>query len=326
MSNEEIRSSRAGANLRGYVNTHLDYQSELIRAMAMNGIVPRNDIYFDDFGEIVRFGVIGDKPSSKNGWAILFPHGRGVFGSWKLNISIKWFADSCKSLTREERKNQLTELNKYKKSYEDIKHKRQSLAAEECIKTWESSEVATDFSHKYLIEKGIKANGVRQIGELLLLPLTDIWGNLLNIQSINSFGLKKFHFGAAVSGNFMVLGELVGKVYVVEGFATGATIHEVSGENVAVAFNVGNLVKVVSSLKKNNASLELIIAADNDRFSQNNIGLSTAIEVSKKFHIGLVYPKFEGGQVGSDFNDLARYFPSDIVLDQLQEKYDAWAI
>ena len=72
-----------------YCNTSLDYQFEFVSAMARHGVIPVSELFFCNFGEIIRFRVTGDKPGTKNGWAILFPEGRGVFGSWKLNQSFR---------------------------------------------------------------------------------------------------------------------------------------------------------------------------------------------------------------------------------------------
>ena len=301
-----------------YCNTSLDYQFEFVSAMARHGVIPVSELFFRNFGEIIRFRVTGDKPGTKNGWAILFPEGRGVFGSWKLNQSINWNAGSYKNMNRDERKKQVRELMERKKKYEDAKITRQNAAALQCRNKWDKASVVIGSSHQYLIDKQVKAYGVRLLGDSLLVPIFDISGDLVNIQSINSSGIKMFHSGAAVNGNYMVIGELVGKIYIVEGYATAATIYDITNNCVVVAFNVGNLENVVKSIRGISNKFQLIIAADNDRLSLKNIGLSVAIEVSQKFNINYVYPRFEAWQVGSDFNDLTKYYSKRYIYEQLQ--------
>lgn len=307
-----------------YSSNKIEYQDDFVRAMAKNGIVPVRDIFFHTYGEIIRFGVVGDKAGSKNGWAIIFPGGRGVFGSWKLDISVNWSADYCRYLTKKERKEEIIQLIKCKKLYEKAKIQQQKKAAEKCSNIWNSAFIATDTSHEYIVNKKIRAYGIRQIENQLLVPIQNIHGELVNIQFIHSYGIKKFQLGAAVSGNFMVIGKLSDTVYIVEGFATGSTIHEISGSNVVIAFSVRNLEKVVANLQSYDSNLNIIIAADNDHFSEKNIGLSVAIKISKKFNTGLVYPKFKLYQQGSDFNDLTSYYSHQDILTQLQElEYDS---
>lgn len=61
-------------------------------AMGAEGIVTRAEIVAN--GELQRFYIDGDKPSSKNGWYVL--HGDGVpsgaFGNWKNGSSQPWCA------------------------------------------------------------------------------------------------------------------------------------------------------------------------------------------------------------------------------------------
>ena len=62
-------------------------------------------------------------------------------------------------------------------------------------------------------------------------------------------------------------------LYVCEGYATGATIHEASGKAVAIAFDEGNLLLVAQSLQKKLPNIQIVIAADNDiKADQPNVG------------------------------------------------------
>ena len=54
------------------------------------------------------------------------------------------------------------------------------------------------------------------------------------------------------------------QVIVCEGYATGASIHEATGQAVAVAFNAGNLQAVAVALRAKYPCLTITIASDDD--------------------------------------------------------------
>ena len=68
--------------------------NEIIRLfeaeMSSKGITPPKDIIAN--GKLYRFHIQGDKPSSKNGWYVLYMDKVpcGVFGSWKTGDKFSW--------------------------------------------------------------------------------------------------------------------------------------------------------------------------------------------------------------------------------------------
>ena len=72
-----------------------------------------------------------------------------------------------------------------------------------------------------------------------------------------------------------------GILIVCEGFATGASIHEATGQPVAVAFDNGNLEPVAKSLRKLYPDAALIVAADDDHQTEGNPGRKAANGVAK---------------------------------------------
>ena len=55
-------------------------------AMAMAGLSPSGTLDLRPDGRLVRFRLEGDKPGSRNGWAVLHdgPVPSGAFGSWRI--------------------------------------------------------------------------------------------------------------------------------------------------------------------------------------------------------------------------------------------------
>ena len=90
-----------------------------------------------------------------------------------------------------------------------------------------------------------------------------------------------------------------------EGYATGATLHESTGHAVAVAFNAGNLKPVAMALRDRYPDFRLILAADNDRHTPGNPGLTKANEAALVVGGLVAAPEFDDDEPGSDWNDWA---------------------
>jgi len=104
-------------------------------------------------------------------------------------------------------------------------------------------------------------------------------------------------------------------VVIVEGFATGGTIREATGLPVAVGFSAGNLLHVAQAIRAAYPEARIIVAGDNDHqnpFKQGpdgrpkpnagKIGAEIAAEAVGGFAL---LPKFERGDKGTDWNDIA---------------------
>ncbi|GAB2797475.1 hypothetical protein GCM10027040_25140 [Halomonas shantousis] len=93
-------------------------------------------------------------------------------------------------------------------------------------------------------------------------------GELVNLQWILPNGKKRFLKGGQVQGAYSPLGEPVaeGRLFVCEGWATGATLYRLTGEPVVCAMHADNLRAVAETMRASlNGSLDLVIAGDDDR-------------------------------------------------------------
>jgi putative DNA primase/helicase len=114
-----------------------------------------------------------------------------------------------------------------------------------------------------------------------------------------------------VKGCYSLIGRIIEgqPLYVCEGWATGATIHEYEGHAVACARNCGNLLDVGKHLQRSRPLAVLIIAGDDDRQTEGNPGKKAAIKAAAALGCGHVLPPFpdDAPLTLSDFNDLRQW-------------------
>lgn len=234
-------------------------------ALASAGLRTSDD--FIDNGKINRFHVDGDKPKTKNGWYVLYTDGiaAGAFGSWKEDLSSTWCAKSFTQLTPDERRQFAQRMEQAKAQREAELEIIRAEARTKAARIWEESEPAND-NHPYLVRKQVKSFGLRQSRGSLVIPVTAGDRVIHTLQFIDAEGNKLFLKGGMKRGcYFKIGGAPVDRVIVVEGYATGASVHMAQGCPVAVAFDAGNLDPVCQALRaKLGDAIKVEIWADND--------------------------------------------------------------
>ncbi len=121
-------------------------------------------------------------------------------------------------------------------------------------------------SHPYLAGKGVASHGLRQEGRgNLLVSMCDVDGTLWGVQSITPEGGKFFLKGGRKQGTQALLGVAnTGEPLVIaEGYATAATLREVTGLLVVAAFDGGNLLEVARAHRERDPGRSIVIAGDN---------------------------------------------------------------
>lgn len=172
-------------------------------------------------------------------------------------------------------------------------------------------------SHPYLDRKQVGAHGIRLEGELLLIPLLGDDGKIQTLQSISPGGRKLFVSDAPVTGGLMVIGGKVATadntVLLCEGYATAASLHEATGLIVVCAFNSNNLPHVAYRLQQRYPTKRYLIAGDDDRGKDKNVGMNAAIKAAEILQCSAVFPFFPEEAPGSDFNDMACMYGPEAV-------------
>ena len=262
-------------------------------------------------GQIHRFDLPDGRRGNKAGWYVLHLDGipAGAFGNWRTNESATWRVAHQHQLSRAERQQLATTLQRLREVRRLERERSQLRAQQRANSLWHGADEA-DRSHPYLRAKQVPPVGIRQdwAGNLLV-PLFDVGGTLWNVQRIAPNGAKRFLAGGRVSSCFSLLGTLpdTGDLYLCEGWATAATIHQQAGAPVVAAMNCGNLLPVALALARVlPMAVRLIVAADNDRRTPGNPGMTHAHQAATAMGADLVWPVFPcDGCRCSDFNDLA---------------------
>ncbi|MFC0336265.1 putative DNA primase/helicase [Kushneria avicenniae] len=194
------------------------------------------------------------------------------------------------------------------KAMEQEQARNREAAAERAKRYWDSAKRASAH-HPYLIAKRLPVYNLRQSGRGWLMVPLYAEGEMVNLQWIMPNGRKRFLKGGRVTGAYSLIGDLIpgGRLFVCEGWATGATLHRLTGDPVACAMNAGNLEAVALYMKRAlNGSLELVIAGDDDRHTEGNPGKKMANDAAVAAGALVLYPKWPEGapEDATDFNDL----------------------
>ena len=279
-------------------------EAQLIDAMRAAGLEPPDEIHMD--GKIHRFKSgtkgspgHGDKP----GWYLVFGDGipAGRFGCWRAGMEVTWRADVGRKLSQAEEMSHARRLSEAKALRDAALERQHQVASDTVEKIWTTANSASA-EHPYLAKKGISVHGARITGDgRLMVPLYDQDGSLASLQYIDHEGGKLYHPGGQTGGKFWMLGttDEPGTLYVAEGFATAATIHETTDRPVVVAYSASNLVPVTGTLREiYGATQDIVIVADNDK---SGVGQRYAEQASAKYGARMVMPSIEG-----DANDYAQ--------------------
>ena len=272
-------------------------------------------------GKIHRVPVIGDKRGKKSGAYIGYMDGTpsGFIQNFKMDLKDNWKAtgyEFSNGLTQEDydRQKALNQAKQLERENElDRVHEKTALLSQKKFR----EATTTDDTHPYLIEKNVKNYGLKLDEQNnLLMPLQDIEGKHWSNQKIN-INFKGFEKYSKKEGNFFIIGEQnldkTDEYIIVEGYATGATIHEATGKTVIVAIDSGNLVLVTKALDERYKESTILVAGDNDKKlelkGKKNVGYNKAYEATNMTGRNFICPPFSDKEIeanASDFNDLAK--------------------
>ncbi len=257
--------------------------SKFINALSAHNIpLPRGD--FRD-GEFLRWG------KKKRYWATKIPNGYS-FGDFISDFSATVFNDSKQKYAGSNR-------NTYEipaKNYEPIQ-------AEYPSKIYKQARPLT--KHQYCVKKQIKVvSGLKCSEDKIIVPIYD-GDEIISLQFIDSLGFKKYMKGCKKSGGYFTIGDYTDNVLITEGLATGCSLYESTGFMTVVAFDAGNLSIVAAKMKDKYPDAKIIICADNDQYSNFNIGVKKATNAAIKHGCYVAIPEFTDiSTKPTDFNDL----------------------
>lgn len=277
-----------------YNGNSLSIVDQFRQAMQAAGISFSGEIIAD--GILHRFHIEGHKRGSLNGAYTLHldNYPAGWFMDYTTGLSQTWRSGNVFSVSYE-----LTEqIKKAKQQREAEIFQKHAEAASKASYIWSQSRPITDQSeHLYLTKKCIQPHGAKINHGTLVIPIHDASDQLVNLQFISSQGEKRFLSGGRKRGCFHIIGDLSDKILICEGFATGASLYEDSGQRVVIAFDAGNLLPVAKNIRDLSPESEIIVCGDNDL---SGVGQSKAREAALAIGGKVLIPSVPG----KDWNDL----------------------
>ncbi len=259
-------------------------------------------------GRIHRFRTADDKAGSRSGWYLLHLDrcAAGAFGSWKLGMTQTWSAKT----EADQRIDFRAMIETARRQREAEQQEMWTRATYAAASLWPACSPAP-YDHPYLAAKAIEPHVARvDDRNRLVLPIGD-GSALTSLQFISADGTKRFQTGGRISGCWCpIQGDgRDGPILIGEGFATVATMVEVTGSPGVVAFNAGNLLPVAKAVRRLNPHADIILLGDDDRWAEGNPGRAKARAAALEIGAKVLLPDFTGMDLDAkptDWNDWYR--------------------
>jgi putative DNA primase/helicase len=212
---------------------------------------------------IKRTGTV-EKPKSGNG-AYFWNGQRGWVMDWSGEARVIWYEDPHAKPWTDDEKRAWMEKRRSQQTDQQQKYDQVATQAEMTLKS------AKIDHHNYLAYKGFKEEKGLVLDNKLLIPMRNVVSNKLqgyqqiywNSEEMNYE--KKMLFGMRAKNSvFYIGGRAADESWLVEGFATGLSLHQALRScglkaSVVVCFSASNLVQVADQIPN-----KRFIFADND--------------------------------------------------------------
>lgn len=252
------------------------------------------------FGKLQRIAAINaqGKRKAKSGWYSLFEYTlrngqtliSGAYGNHSMGISEK-IEQEAQEWSAEERAEYAKKMQEQKQAAEQAKKEAIDACIAKAQKIWPN--LPDTGVSEYLNRKKIKGFGVRFCKGQLVIPMFNK-GEIVSLQWIKHDGQKTFMTGTPKKGSYFLIGKITEQtnvVALVEGYATGASVHMATGWPVFVAFDAGNLEPVAIQIRQKFEHIKIIICADKD---DSRVGEQKAQKAAQAVNAVVVLPVFEG--------------------------------
>ena len=255
----------------------------------------------DTSGKINRLSTTTDKGRERSGWYVAFDGEvfGAAYGNFKTGEQGKWSSVERHSMTAAQIAEHQRQVNLAKEQREVEQNEIYKQSAKKALSIIAGAR--KEDQHGYLEKKKIEGAATVHAG-CIAIPAIDADGEISTIQFISEHGDKKFLAGGKKAGCFHLINGDSETVYVCEGWATGKTINEATGNAVAVAFDSGNLMPATETVRAKFPNSSLIIAGDDDHEKDVNVGRSKAEACAQALGLMCVFPDVDAGE--TDFNDV----------------------
>ncbi len=311
------RSTRAPAarpkKQRQAPMSQTDAITEFADALQLAGLVVKGAPVMD--GKRHRVDVDGDKAGRKSGVYIghLDDYPAGYIHNHKTGEEIRWKASRPTSgMSQQERDRFREKIGRERDARDAERRRTETVVAHKATAMWNRAKPVR--AHAYLTRKAVGAHGLKQdrYGNLLV-PMRDVAGKIWSLQTIDQDGAKLYLKDGRKVGTHAVLGTLAPgmPIVIAEGYATAATMREVTGLPTIAAFDSGNLLDVARAYREADPTRPIIFAGDNDHHLPRreaplpNVGLDKATAAVEAVGGVLLLPVFTPADRGTDWNDYA---------------------
>jgi len=297
-------------------------------------------------GKLQRFQVVGDRNGTKNGALQVYIDERpgGWVENWKTGEKRTFTMKGLPALSPEQNEKFRQDMEAARVARAEETIQKHAKSAQKAKMMW-SCGTPADPSYPYLEKKNVPAytlkhgpdevkegpDGVTKGGtqDVLYVPLyTKDTKGIINLQQIYKNGFKCPVKGGDMKGVFSPIGRNPdGPVLICEGWATGATLHKLTGYTVVCAMNAGNLPEIARMVKLQKQNREVLICADNDHGTEHekgkNPGKNYAVKAAELAHLcAPIWPDFTDEQDGTDWNDYMLLHGEDAARRHWKQKYD----
>ena len=345
-----------------------DNHDDVVQQMQAHGLV----VETLQTGKLYRCKTAEDRGRQKSGWyslhelrtekgAVLLV---GAFGNWREGVDPSTGRALAhrvelkgRRISPEERGAIRQRIAEEKRKADAARAREAERAARRAKQVWQ--RLAESGSSSYLVRKGVHGFGVRFSAKgNLVIPIQDGHGQLHGLQVIygdektrQRKGRDKDYWPAGMDkrGKYHLIGGTPREVVlVVEGYATGATLHEATGLPVAVAFDAGNITSVCKALRKRYRETRPLVCADDDYLIKclqcqtvfpvadgtcpecgkaahhGNAGITAASSAALAVNGAWMVPRFSARttEKWTDFNDLHQQEGLHVVRHQVEAKIE----
>ena len=317
---------------------HYEIKNYFAEAIKSNIKIESNDLEnsiakaLNNVGKKIRFG-------KKSEYELCWRGEAGYIKNYKTDEFFKWGLNSIKNNQNLFIKNDKISIKENSSTLDNqssLTANEVALQAKKYFEKFNKSDFLNIMQNQYLQKKSINQkmiDGIKFTNDnKIVIPLFNIKGEIQTLQFIDQNGKKSFLKGGKKQGNFFIIDDKKIKdsstIFLAEGFATAVSIHLATNKPVAVAFDAGNIEHVLKNLKSIFADKDFIITADNDLYSEKNIGLHKANLAGQKYGAKVLIPNFHNLNLlpndlnpqhlkPTDFNDLHQIAGLEIVKNQI---------
>lgn len=251
---------------------------DVVDQMAAVGIFVPADYQLVATGTYKRFRPEGQTSKKKSAWYRIYENytksGKIYYsGSFGIRTESYLIKASTNDWTPEERKEAKEFAKKAQLRNQQDASERAQEAAKKAQWIWSRARDGVPATFPYCVSKHITPYGAKSIRNEMVIPMFR-GGQMVGMQFIfpekNEDGVNKvFLTGSDTVGAYFKIGHLTTDpqqtLYVVEGYATGCSVHHATALPVIVAFNAGNLDSVIAGIRAKMPDAKIVIAGDDDR-------------------------------------------------------------